>query len=274
MSYLEVENLSVTFGSGANALKAVDGISFSLDRGEILALVGESGSGKSMTSLSVIRLLPPAAQVSGRILIDGTDTSALSRRELEDIRGSRVGMVFQEPMTSLNPVLTIRRQITEGLRRHRRIGSAEAAEIAVACLSEVGIADPKALLRQYPHQLSGGMRQRVAIASALTLKPGLLIADEPTTALDVTVQAQVLDLLVNLKQRFNSGILLITHDIGVVAETADRVAVMRHGRIVEIGPVEQVLRRPGHEYTRSLLSAHMTVEQALSARAASMEERA
>ncbi|OLP57080.1 hypothetical protein BJF92_21525 [Rhizobium rhizosphaerae] len=260
---LSVRDLSVTFAAKAGAFNAIDGVSFDLARGEILALVGESGSGKSMTSLSIMQLLPEAAQMRGRIEIDGQDVTALGRRQMEDVRGARIGMIFQEPMTSLNPVLTINRQMTEGLLRHQRLSRREATAQALACLEEVGIAEPDRVMAQYPHQLSGGMRQRVMIAAALALRPGILIADEPTTALDVTVQSQVLDLLVDLKLRSGSGILLITHDIGVVAETADRVAVMRQGRILETGTVDAVLGAPQHAYTRSLLASHLTVEKGL-----------
>ncbi|WP_254690487.1 ATP-binding cassette domain-containing protein [Shinella daejeonensis] len=259
--YLSVRDLSISFGSGE--FRAVRNVSFDLARGEILALVGESGSGKSLTSLSVMRLLPEAARMTGRIEIEGRDIAVLPPRQMEDVRGAKIGMIFQEPMTSLNPVLTIARQMTEGLIRHNGLSRREALAAAATCLEDVGFAEPDRVLRQYPHQLSGGMRQRVMIAAALALKPGILIADEPTTALDVTVQAQVLDLLVDLKSRYGSGILLITHDIGVVAETADRVAVMRGGQILETGTVDEVLGAPTHEYTRALLASHLTVEKSL-----------
>ncbi|TCP88278.1 peptide/nickel transport system ATP-binding protein/oligopeptide transport system ATP-binding protein [Rhizobium sp. PP-CC-2G-626] len=262
-SYLNVRNLSVTFPTASGTFAAVDDISFTLKRGEILALVGESGSGKSMTSLAIMRLLPDAARFHGTISIDGTAIAGLDRRHMEDVRGARIGMIFQEPMTSLNPVLKIGRQMTEGLIRHQRMSRHQARIAAIAALDDVGIPDPKSLLDQYPHHLSGGMRQRVMIAAALTLKPGVLIADEPTTALDVTVQAQVLDLLVDLKTRHGSGVLLITHDIGVVAETADRVAVMRGGRIVETGTVGDILTNPQHDYTKGLIASHLTVERAM-----------
>jgi ABC-type dipeptide/oligopeptide/nickel transport system ATPase component len=268
MTALEITNLTVGFGADGADVLAVDNVSLVVEPGEIMALVGESGSGKSMTSLAVMGLLPAAARVSGEIIVGGTRVSRLPRRELEDLRGRRMGMVFQEPMTSLNPVLTIRRQMTEGPRRHLNVDKKAAERLALNALAEVGIPDPSIIMGQYPHQLSGGMRQRVMIASALVLKPALLIADEPTTALDVTVQAQVLDLLVSLKKRSGSGILLITHDIGVVAETADRVAVMQRGRIVEAGWVSEVLFSPQHGYTRTLLSAHLEVDEALELRRA------
>ncbi|RCW81856.1 ABC transporter ATP-binding protein [Phyllobacterium bourgognense] len=269
--YLSVRDLSVSFLTGTGAFYAIDGISFDLARGEILALVGESGSGKSMTSLSIMKLLPTVAQMSGRIEIEGQDISAFGRRQMEDVRGARIGMIFQEPMTSLNPVLTIARQMTEGPMRHNGISRREALATAYTSLEDVGIPEPDRVLAQYPHQLSGGMRQRIMIAAALALRPGILIADEPTTALDVTVQSQVLDLLVDLKSRSGSGILLITHDIGVVAETADRVAVMRGGRILETGTVDEVLRSPQHDYTKALLASHLTVDKGLKQRDAEVE---
>ena len=272
--YLSVRDLTVSFPSRTGDFHAIRQIGFDLARGEILALVGESGSGKSMTSLSIMQLLPEAARMSGRIEIDGEDSSAFSRRQMEDVRGAKIGMIFQEPMTSLNPVLTIARQVTEGLIRHNGVSRQAALKAAHASLADVGIAEPDRVLAQYPHQLSGGMRQRIMIAAALALRPGILIADEPTTALDVTVQAQVLDLLVDLKSRHGSGILLITHDIGVVAETADRVAVMRAGQILETGTVDEVLRAPRHEYTQSLLASHLTVEKGLRRRATRFEATA
>lgn len=270
--FLQVRDLSVTFPAKGGLFKAIDAISLDLARGEILALVGESGSGKSMTSLSIMQLLPEAAQMSGSIEIDGQDIVAFRRRQVEDIRGAKVGMIFQEPMTSLNPVLTIARQMTEGLMRHKGVNRCNAMALARTCLYDVGIPEPDRVLAQYPHQLSGGMRQRIMIAAALALRPGILIADEPTTALDVTVQSQVLDLLVDLKTRSGSGILLITHDIGVVAETADRVAVMRGGKILETGSVDDVLHSPQHDYTKSLLAAHLTVERSMKQRRTDREE--
>ena len=267
-SYIEVRDLSVDFSGENGAPKAVDGVSFDLARGEILALVGESGSGKTVTSLSLMKLLPEAARWTGHISIDGVDIATKDRRSMEDIRGSKVGMIFQEPATSLNPVLTIARQMTEGLRRHKLLSATKAAAVARAALLDVGIADPDRIMAQFPHQLSGGIRQLVLIAAAIALQPDVLLADEPTTALDVTVQAQVLDLLVNLKSRMGVGILLVTHDIGVVAETADRVAVMRGGRILETGFVEDVLTAPQHDYTKALLASHLTLQQALAVRSA------
>jgi ABC-type dipeptide/oligopeptide/nickel transport system ATPase component len=263
---ISVQDLRIGFPTSEGVFHAVDGITFDIHAGEIMALVGESGSGKSMTSLAIMGLLPRGADLSGTVRINGaplpTGPGARDKRALQDLRGACMGMIFQEPMTSLNPVLSIQRQLTEGLLRHSDVSRATAYDIALSALADVGIPDPQRLMRQFPHQLSGGMRQRVMIAAALTLEPDLLIADEPTTALDVTVQAQVLDLLVSLKQRRRAGILLITHDIGVVAETADRVAVMQHGKIVESGPVADIIFRPTHPYTQKLLSAHLTLESA------------
>ncbi|XAZ21212.1 ABC transporter ATP-binding protein (plasmid) [Sinorhizobium sp. B11] len=193
----------------------------------------------------------------------------MSNRAMEDIRGAEIGMVFQEPMSSLNPVLTIARQMTEGLKRHRSLGQKQATNAAMAALSDVGVNDPGRVMGLFPHQLSGGLRQRVLLAAAIVLQPAILLADEPTTALDVTVQAQVLDLLIDLKMRSNMGVLLISHDLGVVAETADRVAVMQAGRVVEIGPVEDVLDDPQHEYTKMLLASNLTPEEALALRGCS-----
>lgn len=272
--YLQVRDLSVSFPGKDADFKAVDNVSFDLAQGEILALVGESGGGKSVTSLSIMKLLPEASQLAGKISINGIDIAKKDRRSMENVRGAKVGMIFQEPMTSLNPVLTIARQMTEGLRRHMSLSKKEAAEVARASLLDLGITDPDRIMAQYPHQLSGGMRQRVMIAAAIALKPAILIADEPTTALDVTVQAHVLDLLVDLKSQRGTGILLITHDIAVVAETADRVAMMRNGRIVEMGSVEEVLNAPKHEYTKALLASHLSVEAGLKIRTGGSGRRA
>ncbi len=242
-------------------LRAVDGISFSVDRGEVLALVGESGSGKSVTSLSVLGLIPGTGfHAHGQILFHSgnsapVDLAALPEREWLAIRGRKIALVFQDPMNALNPVMACGDQVAEGLRLHQSMGRAEARAKALALFKEVGIPDPERRLDQYPHQMSGGMRQRVVIAMALACGPGLLIADEPTTALDVTVQAQILQLLLREQKARGMGILLITHDLGVVAETADRVAVMQAGRIVETGTVRELFAHPRHPYTRALLEA-------------------
>ena len=259
---LSVRDLTIRYG-GPEAPAAVDGVNFDVNPGEIVALVGESGSGKSSVSLAVMSLLPDSAQVGGQILFEDRDLAALGRREMEDIRGSRIGMIFQEPMTCLNPVLSIHRQMTEGLIRHRGLTRAAARDRALQALADVGIPEPARVMNSFPHELSGGMRQRVMIAAALTLDPALLIADEPTTALDVTVQAQVLELLVDIRNRTGDGVLLITHDIGGVAEIADRVVVMQGGQVVEQGPWEQVLRAPQKPYSAALIGAHTALEQAL-----------
>lgn len=273
MTALQLKRLFVEFGAGREELPAVEDVSLDIQPAEIVALVGESGSGKSTACLAVMGLLPSGARVKGEIIVGGTRVSDLSRRAMQDMRGARMGMVFQEPMTALNPVLTIRRQVTEGPRRHLGIDGKEAEQLAHDALATVGIVDPLAVMGLYPHQLSGGMRQRVLIAAALTLKPALLIADEPTAALDVTTQSQVLDLLVALKQRNGSGILLVTHNMGVVAEAADRVAVMRGGQIVETGSVSQVLSSPQHEYTKTLLAAQLSIDRALVLRASERGDR-
>ncbi len=251
MALLEIDQLGVRFGRH----EAVRGLDVRIDAGETLAIVGESGCGKSVTSLAVLRLVPRPGSVRGAIRFAGRDLLALPPRQMRAVRGKDIGMVFQEPMTSLNPVLTIGRQITETLRLHEGLSRGGAQARAAALLGEVGIATPEQRLRQYPHQLSGGMRQRVMIAIALACSPRLLIADEPTTALDVTIQAQILDLLRDLKARAGTAILLITHDLGVVAETAQRVLVMYAGRMVEEAPVAALFAAPLHPYTRGLLGA-------------------
>ena len=252
MSLLDVRNLRVTFGS----VTAVDNVSFQLSPGETLGVVGESGSGKSVTAFSILRLVqPPGRIAAGSIVFEGQDLLTLSEREMREIRGARISLIFQEPMTALNPVMRVGDQIAEALTVHGMASRAEARQRAADLLDAVRIPDAPRRARDYPHQLSGGMRQRVMVAIALACRPPLIIADEPTTALDVTIQAQVLDLLRELKARFNLALLLITHDFGVVAEMADRVAVMYRGRIVEEGPVRQILRSPVHEYTQNLLAA-------------------
>ena len=254
---LTVRDLAVAFDTDAGLLRAVDGISFSIPRGRTLGLVGESGCGKSVTALSLLRLLPqPSGRiVGGEIRFEGADLAAATPADLLRIRGGRIGMVFQEPMTALNPVHRIGRQLSEVFLLHRTHDKAEAARLAVEMLAKVGIPSPEIRAQEYPHQLSGGMRQRVVIAMALACDPALLIADEPTTALDVTIQAQILDLLRSLQRELGMAILLITHDLGVVAEVCDEVVVMYAGRIAEQGPVGEIFARPAHPYTRGLLSA-------------------
>ena len=253
---LSIESLQVHFRTPEGVNRAVDGVSFAIGAGETLAIVGESGCGKSVTSMSILRLLPePPAAIAGKIRFQGTNLLDLSDREMRKIRGNDISVIFQEPMTSLNPVLTVGRQIGETLRLHQGLSRAQAEERAVEMLTLVGIPEPKRRVREYPHQLSGGMRQRVMIAIALACSPKLLIADEPTTALDVTIQAQILDLMRDLKRRVGAAIMLITHDLGVVAEVADRVVVMYAGRKVEEASVVDLFRNPRHPYTRGLMGA-------------------
>ncbi len=251
---LEVNDLQTHFPTRAGLVRAVDGVSFYLDRGELLGLVGESGCGKSITALSVMRLIsPPGKIVNGEILFDGKDLLKLSDAQMREMRGDDIAMIFQDPMTSLNPVFTVGEQIAEALRLHRKMSRKEARQATIEAMREVAIPDPARRLDDYPHQLSGGMRQRVMIAMALACNPKLLIADEPTTALDVTIQAQILELLNELRKQRDLAVLLITHDLGVVAEVADRVAVMYTGRIVEESPVDEFFARPKHPYTEGLL---------------------
>jgi microcin C transport system ATP-binding protein len=254
---LSVRDLSVAFSQGGNTSLAVDHVSFDIAKGETVALVGESGSGKSVSALSVLKLLPyPAAShPSGQILFDGNDLLALDEKALRKVRGNKITMIFQEPMTSLNPLHTIEQQIVEVLELHRGMGEREARQRTLDLLKEVGIRDPEKRLSAYPHQLSGGQRQRVMIAMALANEPELLIADEPTTALDVTVQAQILELLAKLKQKNGMSMLFITHDLGIVRKIADRVCVMTKGKIVETGPTAEIFDNPQHAYTRHLLAA-------------------
>jgi peptide/nickel transport system ATP-binding protein len=253
---LRVENLQTHFGTLEGVVRAVEGLSFHIDAGETVAVVGESGCGKSVTSMSILRLIAePPGKIAGRILFEGRDLLELSEPEMRRIRGKDISMIFQEPMTSLNPVLNVGRQIGETLRLHEGLSQRDAERRAVEMLTLVGIPAPERRVREYPHQLSGGMRQRVMIAMALACNPKLLIADEPTTALDVTIQAQILDLMRDLKTRLGSAIMLITHDLGVVAEMAQRVVVMYAGRKVEEGAVEAIYLRPMHPYTRGLIGA-------------------
>ncbi|MCA1620818.1 MAG: ABC transporter ATP-binding protein [Acidobacteria bacterium] len=251
---LEVKNLMTQFPTRAGVVRAVDGVSFHVGEGELLGLVGESGCGKSITALSVMRLIgAPGRIVGGEIWFGGENLLAASDARMRAIRGDDIAMIFQDPMTSLNPVYTVGEQIAEALRLHRNMNRKQAREAAVAAMQEVAIPDPARRADDYPHQLSGGMRQRVMIAMALACDPRLLIADEPTTALDVTIQAQILELIDELRRTRNLAVLLITHDLGVVAEVADRVAVMYTGRIVEESPVEELFARPKHPYTEGLL---------------------
>jgi peptide/nickel transport system ATP-binding protein len=255
---LDVQHLTIPFPCGpAGRFHPVDGVSFSLARGETLALVGESGCGKSLTSLALLRLVPPPGRIEAgsSIRLGETNVLALEGEALRQIRGRRVGMIFQDPMTSLNPVFTVGDQITEGMHAHFRISKREARDRALALLQEVGIPDPVSRLSAYPHQLSGGMRQRVMIAIALSAEPDVLVADEPTTALDVTVQAQILEVLDRLRESRGMAILLITHDLGVVAGRADRVAVMYAGQIVEEAPTARLFEAPTHPYTQGLFAS-------------------
>ena len=254
---LQVEDLAVRFRTTRGTVNAVDGLSFAIGEGETVALVGESGSGKSTAALALLRLIadPPGRIAAGRILFEGRDILALREVELREVRGGRIAMIFQDPMMALNPVYTIERQIGEVLALHAGMGREARAKEVVELLRLVGVPAPAERAKQYPHNLSGGMRQRVMVAMALACKPKLLIADEPTTALDVTVQAQVLDLIQSLKDRFGMAVLLITHDLGVVAETAHRVIVMYAGRKVEEGTTAQIFKDPRHPYTQGLLEA-------------------
>jgi peptide/nickel transport system ATP-binding protein len=254
---LEVRGLCTQFDTLDGVVRAVDGVSFDLARGETLGIVGESGCGKSVTALSILRLIPPETGriASGSIHFEGHDLAKLPEKEMKGLRGHRISMIFQEPMTSLNPVLTIGTQIAENVVRHLNVSWKQARERAREMLDLVRISDGKRRLDEYPHQLSGGMRQRVMIAMALSCDPQVLIADEPTTALDVTIQAQILDLMLELKERTGTAIVLITHDLGVVAETAERVVVMYAGRKVEEAPVDALFERPLHPYTRGLMAA-------------------
>ncbi|ANN79464.1 peptide ABC transporter ATP-binding protein [Bordetella flabilis] len=254
---LEVEDLSTYFDTLAGTVRSVDGVSYRVDAGKTLGVVGESGCGKSVTALSIMRLLPmpPARFAGGAIRYRGTNLLELSEKHMRAIRGNRISMIFQEPMTSLNPVLTVGRQIGEAVMLHQKVSRREARVRAVEMLKLVQIAEPERRVDEYPHQLSGGMRQRVMIALALSCHPEVLIADEPTTALDVTIQAQILDLLRGLQARLGMGIVMITHDLGVVAECCDRVVVMYAGRKVEEAPVAELFDRPAHPYTRALMAS-------------------
>ncbi len=260
---LEVKNLKTHFFAKNKVLPVVDGLDFTVKKGETLAIVGESGSGKSITSLSIMGLVPkPGGKtVAGEIIFDGTDLLSLSENEMFKVRGNDIAMIFQEPMSSLNPVLTIGEQITEVLIYHKKITKKEAREKAVELLKIVGFARAEEILDDYPHRLSGGMRQRVMIAMAMSCDPKLLIADEPTTALDVTVQAQILELMKELSAKFSSSIILITHDLGVVAELADRVLVMYAGQVVEESTIVELFDNPLHPYTQGLLNSVPKIDE-------------
>jgi peptide/nickel transport system ATP-binding protein len=256
MALLEVENLQTHFRTPDGVNRAVDGVSFQLREGETMAVVGESGCGKSVTANSILRLVPePPGRIAGAIRFQGTDLLKLPERAMRRVRGNDISMIFQEPMTSLNPVLTVGRQLRETLSQHERLSRREADDKAVEMLRLVGIPEARRRLEEYPHQLSGGMRQRVMIAVALSCRPKVLIADEPTTALDVTIQAQILDLMRDLKAKIGAAIILITHDLGIVAEVAERVMVMYAGRTVEEAPVAELYRSPRHPYTQGLFGA-------------------
>jgi oligopeptide/dipeptide ABC transporter ATP-binding protein len=255
ISSLEVRNLNVTIHTGNGALKAVNDVSFTLQRGEVLGMVGESACGKSMTALSVLRLLPRGGRVSGEVYLSGEDLFRLPRHRMRRIRGKRIGMIFQDPNTTLNPVRTIGTQFLESLAAHLPVSRHIAYSKALNMLSSLGLAAPDKIMKRYPFQLSGGMRQRVIIALALSLEPDFLIADEPTTALDVTIQAQILSEMKRLKDVYGTGILLISHNMGVIAQLSDRVAVMYAGSILESGPAKDLFHNPAHPYTRGLLGS-------------------
>jgi ABC-type dipeptide/oligopeptide/nickel transport system ATPase component len=253
---LEVSHLTTVFDLPEGPLPAVDDVSFEVGEGETIGLVGESGSGKSVTALSIMRLVQPPGRITrGTVSFRGRELLALPEREMRLVRGAEIALIFQEPMTALNPVFTIGDQLRETLVAHRRVARRDAHARAIELLESVRIPDAAARVNDYPHQLSGGMRQRVMIALALACRPKLVIADEPTTALDVTIQAEILDLLRDMRSAFNLSMILITHDLGVIAQTADRVAVMNRGRIVEQAPVRDIFHRPQHPYTRTLLAS-------------------
>ncbi|MDH2383546.1 ABC transporter ATP-binding protein [Bradyrhizobium sp. CER78] len=255
MALLDIKGLKTHFTTDAGVLQAVDGVDISINRGETLCVVGESGCGKTVTAMSILKLIamPPGRIVEGEIMFEGRDLVPLSSHQLDDIRAKEIGFIFQEPMTSLNPVLTIGEQIAESLRRHEAVTKKQALERTIEMLKLVQIPNAAGRVHHYPHQFSGGMRQRVMIAMALACRPKLVIADEPTTALDVTIQAQILDLLQDMKERFGMAVMLITHAMGVVAETAQRVVVMYAGKVVEEAPVDELFGNPRHPYTQGLI---------------------
>lgn len=254
---LEVKDLTVSFDVYGGEVQAIRGVNFTVNEGEAVAIVGESGSGKSVTAQTVMRLIatPPGRIKKGSIMFNGRDILGLSEKEVQKVRGNEIGMIFQDPMTSLNPTMTIGNQIMEGLIKHQRLSRSAAKERAIELLKMVGIPNPEVRLKQYPHNFSGGMRQRVMIAIALACKPKLLIADEPTTALDVTIQAQIMELMKDLQKQTKTSIILITHDLGVVADVCDRVIVMYAGQVVETGTIQEIFRNPQHPYTKGLLKS-------------------
>ena len=253
---LEVKDLEVKFALRSGELTAIDGVSFSLEKGERLGLVGESGAGKSVTGFAIINLISKPGYISGgQVLFRGSGLNTLPDSAMRDIRGNRISMIFQDPMMTLNPVLTIGTQMVETLHAHRTISTAEAEAIALDKLKKVTIPSPEKRLRQYPHEFSGGMRQRIVVAIALLTDPALIIADEPTTALDVTIQAEIMDLLLNLCKTENMGLILITHDLGVVSEVTEKIAVMYAGKVVEYGPTDSIIENPQHPYTQGLIKA-------------------
>ncbi len=261
-SLLVVEDLKTFFYTDGGVVRAVDGVSFTVGHGEVLGIVGESGCGKSIASMSIMRLIPqpPGRIEGGRVLLNGRDLLKISEKEMRRVRGNEMAMIFQEPMTSLNPVFTIGNQLTEAIRLHQGLKKKEAVDNAVEMLQLVGISRAREIVREYPHRLSGGMRQRVMIAMALSCNPRLLIADEPTTALDVTIQAQILELMKDLKQKINTGIIFITHDLGVIAEMSQRIMVMYAGKVVEEADAATLFTHPLHPYTRGLLNSKPRIE--------------
>lgn len=262
MSLLEVKNLVVEFPNRRGTLRAIDGISFDIAPGEILGVVGESGAGKSLTGASIIGLLePPGRIASGQVLLDGQRIDNLTNDQLRHIRGRKIGAIFQDPLTSLNPLYSVGKQLTETIQAHLPVSNTEARKRAIDLLKDTGISAAEQRIDHYPHQFSGGMRQRVVIALALAAEPKLIVADEPTTALDVSIQAQIISLLKNICKSRGAAVMLITHDMGVIAETCDRVAVMYAGRIVEIGPVHEVINRPAHPYTAGLMASIPDITQ-------------
>ncbi|HSH35391.1 ABC transporter ATP-binding protein [Schnuerera sp.] len=254
---LEVKNLKTYFYTDDGIVKAIDGVNFSVEAGKTIGIVGESGCGKSITAMSILRLIPdpPGKIVDGEVIFEGEDLTKVSNKEIRNIRGNNISMIFQEPMTSLNPVFTVGYQIGEVLMLHQKLSEEEAKERAIEMIDLVGIPNAERIVEEYPHQLSGGMRQRVMIAMALACQPKLLIADEPTTALDVTIQAQILEIMNELKSKLNTSIMLITHDLGVIAEMADHVIVMYSGKVVEDAPITELFKNPKHPYTIGLMGS-------------------